>query len=140
MEWFIIARKTLLSGFCMAMMAGQAIAIEPIRQEPHINNSLRAALIADQIRKTCPTIDARMIRAWNELRALKNYALGKGYDPETIRAYVESREEKRRMRGEAAAWLAGQGAKSGDQEAHCAVGYREIGAGSQIGRLLRDNR
>lgn len=122
----------------LLLAASPVSALEPIRQEAHINNSLRAALVADQIRKTCPTIDARMIKAWRELEKLKSYALKKGYDPQTIEAYVESRDEKRRMRGEAAAWLAGQGARGGDQAAHCAVGRQEIAKGSLIGQLLRD--
>ena len=41
----------------LLLAASPVSALEPIRQEAHINNSLRAALVADQIRKTCPTIE-----------------------------------------------------------------------------------
>ena len=54
-------------------------AQEPLAQEQHINDSLRAGRIGDVIRKTCPTIDARMFVVFSKLEALKQYAVKQGY-------------------------------------------------------------
>ena len=120
------------------LAASPALALEPINQEKHINDTLRQGFIADKIADTCPTIGPRTFKALNELEKLKNYALKKGYTAAEIRAFVTSDAEKARGKREAAEWLAANGAPEGDVEAHCAVGRAEIAKGSFIGSLLRD--
>ena len=56
--------KTLLPlALIGAVLASPAAALEPLSQEKYINDRLIAARIADRIRRTCPTIDGRILYA-----------------------------------------------------------------------------
>jgi len=122
------------------MLAVPAFALVPINQEKTINDTLRSGFIADQIADNCPTLEPRKLRALNELRKLRDYALGRGYSSAEVRAFVESKSEKARGKAEAAAWLAAKGAVPGKTAAYCTVGEGEIAQGSLIGRLLRSTK
>lgn len=118
--------------------ATPALALEPINQEAHINNTLLQGFIADRIADTCPAMEPRKLRALGELNKLKDYALKKGYTAAEVKAFVTSKTEKARGKKQAAEWLAKAGARDGDAAAHCKVGRAEIAKGSLIGYLLRD--
>ena len=120
------------------MIASPALALEPINQEKHINNVLLQGFIADQITDNCLTMKPRKLRALNELIALRDYALKKGYKADEVRAFVESKTEKARGKAQATEWLKKAGATEGDAAAHCKVGRAEIAKNSLIGYLLRD--
>lgn len=113
-------------------------AQEPLAQEQHINDSLRAGRIGDVIRKTCPTIDARMFVVFSKLEALKQYAVKQGYKEPEVRAFLKDPREKARIKAEADAWLKKAGAVPGDAESYCKVGRDEIAKGTLVGSLLRD--
>lgn len=122
------------------MLAAPAFALVPINEEARINGTLRSGFIADQIADNCPTMQARKLRALNELLKLRDYALSQGYSADEVRAFVESKSEKARGKAEAAAWLAAKGAEPGKTAEYCAVGEAEIARGSLIGTLLRSTR
>ncbi len=65
-----------------------AMALEPLAQEKYINDRLVAARVADRIRRECPSIDARMVTAWSQLRALVKYAENKGYSRDQMEAFM----------------------------------------------------
>lgn len=117
-----------------------ARALVPIAQEAHINDSLRAGRIGDVIRKTCPTIQARMFVVWQKIEALKGYALDKGYSEAEVEAFLKDPVQKARLKAEAADWLRAAGAVEGDAQSYCRVGEAEIGKDSLIGSLLRSTR
>lgn len=121
---------------CLSL-ACPAAAKAPLRDVPEIDNGLMAVAIADEIRKRCDGIDARMVRALATLNGLKSRARDLGYSKDEIDDYVTSKSEKTRMRAKAEAWLSGQGVASSDTGALCAFGRDEIRDGSAIGRLLR---
>jgi hypothetical protein len=130
--------KTLKIFVLSLMMAAPALALEPLSSEKHINDSLRAGRIGDVIRKTCPTIDARMFVVWAKIEDLKSYALNKGYTRAEVEAFLDDRNEKNRLKAEAEAWLKEAGAVEGQPETYCKVGRDEIAKKSLIGSLLRD--
>lgn len=120
-------------------LAGLALAAAaiPLSENTYINDRLFAARVADRIRKTCPTISARLFHAYGEMRKLERYALGQGYAPGEIRAYIKDREAKARLYARAEDYLAAHGAVAGDTEGFCALGRGEIAKKSFIGSLLR---
>ena len=122
----------------LAGLAAPAMALEPISKEKHINSVLLQGFIADKIADTCPSIEARKLRALNELMKLRDYALKQGYKADEVRAFVESKTEKARGKAEAAEWLKKAGAVEGQPETFCKIGRDEIAKGSLIGSLLRD--
>lgn len=131
----------LTLGFAAVMAAvTPAMALEPLQDETHINDSLRAGRIGDVIRKTCPTVSARMFVVLGKIEDLKRYALDKGYTRDEVEEFIKDRDQKNRLKAEADAYLAAAGAVEGDPESYCKVGRDEIAKGSMIGELLRSSQ
>ena len=131
-------KKLIATAMIAALWAGAAPAqtLEPLSQEKYINDRLIAARVADRVRRECPSIDARMVKAWNEARALKRYAENKGYSAAQIDAFLDSRTEKDRIYGIAERYLTQNGARKGDAESFCRIGRAEIAGNSVAGSLL----
>ena len=81
--------KTVTLTLAALAVAAPAFALEPLATERHINDSLRAGRIGDVIRKTCPSIDARMFVVLGKLEELKSYARKKGYSEAEVRAFLK---------------------------------------------------
>ena len=129
--------RTILASLAVAAaLAGPAAALPPLSQEPHINDSLVQARVADMLRRGCPDLDARMIRAFNEARKLKRYALDQGYSAAQIDAFLDSRDERRRIYAEADRYMTANGVVSGRPETFCRLGQQEIERKTIAGSLL----
>ncbi len=120
--------------------ATPALALVPINEEPYINDVLLQGFIGDAIDDNCSTIEARKLRALNELTKLRDYALKQGYSATEIRAFVTSKEEKARGKAQAAEILKERGAEPGNEAVYCAIGEEEIAKDSLIGKLLRSTK
>lgn len=132
------AMKTLLSATLIgAFLASPALALEPIGQNKTITGKLVAARVADRIRRECDSIDARIIYAFGQARALKSDAEKQGYSTDQIDAFLDSKSEKARIYASADAYLAKHGATPGDGASYCRLGRDEIAAQSFIGSFLR---
>lgn len=121
-----------------AALATPLPAAAALSDEREVTERLLVIGVADQLRKECGSVDARMVRAYAYLRQAAQVALDLGYDRPTIEAYVEDREEKARLRAIAADRLAARGARKGDEAAHCALARDEIARGTAVGWLLKD--
>ncbi len=119
-----------------ALLAGPAAALPPLSQERHINESLVQARVADMLRRGCPSLDARIIRAFGEARKLKRYALDQGYSEAQIDAFLDSRDERRRIYAEADRYMTANGVVSGQPETFCRLGQQEIERKTIAGSLL----
>ncbi|WP_207100604.1 DUF5333 domain-containing protein [Paracoccus shandongensis] len=128
-----LARAALLA---LSLAAAPALALPPLSQERHINDSLVQARVADVLRKGCPTLDARIIRAFGEARKLKRYALDQGYSEAQIDAFLDSKEERRRIYAEADRYMTANGVVSGQPETFCRLGRQEIERKTIAGSLL----
>ena len=126
-----------LSVMLVLTAALPAEAKPPLRDVAEIDDTLMAIAIADEIRKNCDGISARMFRALGTINGLKTRARDLGYSDDEIDEYVTSKSEKRRMRDKANAYLAGQGVSAGDLGQLCQFGRQQISKGGDIGRLLR---
>ena len=120
----------------LAALAGPALALPPLSQERYINDSLVQARVADVLRRGCPRLDARLIRAFSEARKLKRYALDQGYSEAEIDAFLDSREERRRIYAEADRYMVANGVVNGQPETFCRLGQQEIARGTIAGSLL----
>ncbi|WP_374637389.1 DUF5333 domain-containing protein [Paracoccus sp. (in: a-proteobacteria)] len=117
-------------------LAQPAAALEPLSQEKYVNDRLIAARIADRIRKTCPTINARIFYAYGEARKLQGYARKKGYSDAQIDAFLDDKTEKKRIYAVAEDYLTRKGAAKSDPESFCRIGRDEIAKNTIIGSLL----
>ncbi|WP_420567029.1 DUF5333 domain-containing protein [Thalassovita sp.] len=114
-----------------------AFAKVPLRDVAEIDDGLFAVAVADEIRKQCNSISARMFRALGYMNALERRARDLGYSKAEIDAYVKSPDEKARMRKRGEAYLKANGVSYADPETFCTLGRAEISKGTQIGQLLR---
>ncbi|MDW4496889.1 DUF5333 domain-containing protein [Sulfitobacter sp. D35] len=129
----------------MMTMVALSLAATPLAAKPHlrdvaeIDDGLLWIGIANEIRKTCPDISARMVRAYSRIKGLESRALQLGYTEGEIQAYVRSDAEKERMKKRGYSWLKSKGVAVGDVQGYCALGKAEIDRNSSIGSLLRAN-
>ena len=131
-------RSMMLMALVALSLGAQPVAAKPpLREVAEIDDGLLWIGIADEIRKTCPDISARMVSAFTRLNELRNKALTLGYSADEIKAYVRSDAEKARMRQRGYAWLETKGVAVGDVQGYCALGREEIDRNSSIGSLLR---
>ena len=132
------ANSSIWAAAAIAVMAlsSPASALEPLPQERYINDRLIAARVADRVRRECPTIDARIVYAWGQARALKRYAESKGYSRSEIDAFLDSKQDKARIYAAAEDYLTRNGAVKGDAESFCRIGRDEIASKSVAGSLL----
>ena len=121
----------------LSLIAAPVAAKTPLRDVPEIDNALLDLGIADHIRKECPSISARMIKAITYVRGLEKKAKGLGYSKAEIEAYTDSDTEKARMRARGADFFAAKGVDTSDPQSYCALGNAEIQKGSRIGSLLK---
>lgn len=77
-----------------------------------------------------------MVRAFNEARKLKRYALDKGYSEAQIDAFLDSREERQRIYREADRYMVANGVVNGEPETFCRLGREEIARKTIAGSLL----
>ena len=131
-----MTRNTLAALFAALALAGPAAALVPLPQERHINDSLIQARVADVLRRNCPSLDARMVRAFNEARKLKRYALAQGYSEAEIDTFLHSKEERRRVYREADRYMVANGVVNGRPETFCRLGKQEIARKTIAGSLL----
>lgn len=117
-------------------MTSVAAANPPLREVKEIDDGLFAIGLADQVRKSCPEISARVLRALGALQDLQNQAKSMGYTQAEIDAHVNSDAEKERLRTRGAQYMAALDLKT-DQAGFCALGQKEIARGSTVGVLLR---
>lgn len=121
---------------CLALMATPLAAKPSLRDVPRIDDGLFAVGLAHEIHKKCPTISARMLKGIGTLRALQSEARDLGYTDAEIRAHVDSRAEKQRLRARAADYMKQRGLGQTPQD-YCALGRAEIAQQTDIGALLR---
>lgn len=125
----------LLTAAALAIPQGAA-AKPSLREVKPIDDGLFAIGLADQIRKNCPEISARVLPALGALQALQSKARDLGYTQEEIDAHVASDVEKDRLRARGAQYLASKDLQA-DQAGYCALGRAEIDRNSTVGVLLR---
>lgn len=134
-------RTVVAATLCLALSGGvgavTAQAKPSLREVRVIDDGLFAVAVADEIRKKCDNVSARMITAYTFLSRLKSTARSMGYSDDEIDDHVTSKTEKARMRRKGEAYLKANGVTSGDKASYCRLGKQEIARGSQIGALLR---
>jgi len=118
---------------------GVAQAKRPLEEVTSITDGLLWIGIADEIRKTCPSISARMLRAYNRISGIQSEAKSLGYSKSEIDTFRKSDANKAELRRRGEAYLQANGVTLGDTETYCTLGRAEIAKSSQIGTLLRAN-
>lgn len=130
-------RNVLIAVVSVALLASPVAAKSPLRDVAAVDGALLDLGLADKIRKECPDISARMIRAISYLNNIQQTARSLGYTDAEIDAYRKSPEEKARMKALGAAYLKANGVDTSDPQSYCTLGRAEIQKSSRIGSLLR---
>ncbi|WP_299416578.1 DUF5333 domain-containing protein [uncultured Sulfitobacter sp.] len=122
----------------VVLSAGSVAAQQKLRDVKSIDDAVFDVAVADKIRKECPEISARVVRALNLYRKTRAEAKALGFTDAEIKAYGDSEAEKARMRAKGEAYLRRHGVVASDPQSYCAVGRKEIQKSSRIGSLLRE--
>jgi hypothetical protein len=121
----------------LAVLGGTAVRAGALAQEDDINRRLVEMSVADEIRKRCDSISARLFAGLGLMMTLRSEARERGYTATEIEDYVTDKEQKRKIRARADAYIRAHGAEPNDGPSLCALGQSEIAKQSQIGALLR---
>ena len=128
--------KPLLA-LVFTLAAAPALALVPLHKNPTVVNGFYNIGLADEVRKNCDKIDARMFRAFSYIKSIERFARNAGYSETEIDEFVDNKQEKEKLRTRIRADLAKRGASPKTPEGYCTVGHEEIAKGSAAGRLLR---
>lgn len=132
-----LVKTSLVVALTATVVATTAVAKPPLRDVPEIDDALLMVAIADDLRKTCDDIDARLLKALGHIQGLKSKARKLGYSDDEIKAYTGSKDEQKRMRARGEKYLEQRGVDRKNDTAYCTFGKQEIAKGSQIGVLLK---
>lgn len=132
-------RASSVASLCLiaSLSAAPVLAKPHLRDVAEIDDNMLWVALAIEISDECEEIKPRTLKGLAFLNGLRNRAKGLGYSRDEIKAYVDSRTEKDRIRGRGEAYVKSKGfdpALSGDL---CSLGHAEIAARSQIGVLLK---
>ncbi|WOI54894.1 DUF5333 domain-containing protein [Palleronia sp. LCG004] len=135
--------KTWKSLVLAAAFLSPALALEaqqvPLKENEVVRNGFYAIGLADEIRKNCPDISPRLIRAYSMLKSLESYARENGYSEADVKALEDDDAAKDALRAEIRSDLAARGVTDGSSAGYCQVGREEIARNTPAGRLLRGN-
>ena len=131
--------KIMIPAVVVTMIATTVVAKPALRDVPAIDDALLAVGLADEIRKQCPNISARYIKALRFMNGLRDKAQNMGYSDAEIDAYRKSSADKARLKAEGKTYLSANGVKVGNPQSYCTLGRAEIKKSSQIGALLKVN-
>ena len=120
-------------------VAGPGAAQTPLHDDPTVRQGFYAIGLADEVRRNCPQISPRLVRAYTFLKSLESYALNAGYSTADIDALRNNDAEKDKLEAQIRSDLASRGARAGNAAGFCKVGREEIARGTQAGRLLKVN-
>ncbi len=120
-------------------VAGASAAQTPLHEDPKVRQGFYAIGLADEVRRNCPQITPRLVRAYTFLKSLEGYALDAGYSRADIDALQDNKKAKDALRDEIRTDLAARGATPGNTAGYCKVGREEIARDTQAGQLLKGN-
>lgn len=131
--------RLFFAAICLLTAGSQAVAAQSLEQDPTVRQGFYAIGLADEIRKNCPSITPRLVRAYTFLKSLESYALQSGYTQDDIEALKDNDAARSQLEAEIAADLVARGATPGNQAGYCQVGREEMARGTAAGKLLRGN-
>lgn len=132
--------KLMIQAFSIVALCSMAPASPGwagMADEADINQGLVYIAAADKIRRECSSINGRMLKAQRYANALRGIARDRGYSDAEIDAYLDSRDERAKVRAQRNVYFESQGASNLDPASLCALGHAEIARKSQIGYMLR---
>lgn len=131
-------RNLILTISLISLSAGIAAAQGNLRDVKSIDDAVFDVAVADKIRKECPEISARIIKALTLYRQVRAEARSLGFTDAQIEEYGDSDKEKARLRAKGDAYFRANGVVASDPQSYCALGRKEIQKSSRIGSLLRE--
>ncbi|WP_375261435.1 DUF5333 domain-containing protein [Palleronia sp.] len=131
--------RPLIAAICLFAAGSQAASAQSLAEDPTVRQGFYAIGLADEIRKNCPSITPRLVRAYTFLKSLESYALQSGYSEEDVEELKDNDVARSQLEEQIRSDLAARGATPGNAAGYCQVGREEMARGTAAGRLLRGN-
>jgi capsule polysaccharide export protein KpsE/RkpR len=131
-------RHLILTLSILVLTSQMAWARQNLRDIKSVDDVIFDVAVADEIRKKCPDISARLVNALSLYRSVRAQARSLGFSDEEIKAYGDSDVDKARIRAKGEAYLRANGVVDSDPQSYCALGRKEIQKSSRIGSLLKE--
>ncbi|MCY4153549.1 MAG: DUF5333 domain-containing protein [Aestuariivita sp.] len=130
--------RSMVPAIVLAILSSTNVAAHPPLQEvPEIDEEVFYIAVADVIRKECDRIDARTIRAISRMLEINARARELGYGDTEINEYLDSEDNKERMREKGRELFESRAVNPEKPENLCQMGFEEIKNQTRIGELLR---
>lgn len=110
----------------------------PLSQVEEIDGPMLSVALAIEISDQCASIAPRNLKGLLLLNKLNGRARDLGYSKEEIDAYVNSADEKERMRALGETYVKSKGLDPEKTADLCTLGRTEIARNSPIGALLKE--
>lgn len=110
----------------------------PLREVQEIDGPMLSVALAIEISDQCAAIAPRNLKGLLLLNRLNGRARDLGYSKEEIDAYVNSADEKQRMRARGETYVKSKGLDPEKTADLCSLGMAEIAQNSPIGALLKE--
>ena len=104
---------------------------------PRVDQGLFDMGVAFGIKENCDSIAERKFYGTTFAISLANYAQDQGYTYDEVKTFVESKEEKEKLRVRVTKYLTDQGLDPEEPNALCSYGEQQIAEGTQVGKFLR---
>lgn len=133
------AKSIVLTGLLTATLTPATAQQVPLERNQVVRDGFYVIGLADEIRKNCPSISPRLVRAYSALKDLERYARENGYTEADVKELEDNDAAKDALRAEIRADLAARGASGTNSAGFCQVGREEIARNTPAGRLLKEN-
>ena len=129
--------KSVILATLLTLPLAGAVSANALRDEPTIDGPMLSVALAIEISDKCPSIDARKLKGLNYLWGLKTAAKKLGYSDADIKAYIDNRTKKTRIRKLGEAYVRSKGLNPASTSDLCTLGANEIVANTLTGSFLR---
>lgn len=139
MRFALILATGLGLSVTQAVTPAMAQTKAPLSSVTGVTDGIMSLGIANTVRRKCPDISGRMIKAFFYVDKLKAHAKSLGYSSAEVDAFLDDKAAEEKLKARGIAYLKSKGVVENQPETLCAFGHAEIAKSSLIGSFLRTN-
>ena len=108
----------------------------PLNEDPVLENGLRVMAQGYWIRKNCDEVSLRVFKSWGLVNSLKSRGRSLGYSDDELRAYLDNKNEQKRVEELARAEMRSFGLDFDNPKTFCKVAKMKVSEDQGFGRYF----